>query len=90
MNFTENQINQACMEMAMRGFHGHTIAIATGLSVVQVYYRVRLQGFKMRDYRDGKGPIGKSMVVKYTISDGKMKELTRQEKRKIMAYYRKG
>lgn len=90
VNFSENQINQSCMEMAMRGLHGHTIAKATGLSVAQIYYRDHLPGFKMRDYRDGKGPIGVPLFTKYSITDGKMNHLTISERKQIMEKYRNG
>lgn len=89
VNFAENQINQACIEMALRGLHASTIGRATGLSVSQVYYRVKMHGFKMRDYRDGKGLLGQSLFTKYKISEGRLENMGLKEKRALKKKYAK-
>jgi hypothetical protein len=51
------------MYLAERGFHGHTIAKHTGLSVSQVYYGCKQLGIRLRDYRDGVGEIAERIIA---------------------------
>jgi hypothetical protein len=49
------------------GFHAKKIGKLTGLSIGQVYYRNRLHGIRIRDYRDGIGKAATRVIKKYTI-----------------------
>lgn len=44
--------------LALRGLHAKAIATATGISVWQVYQMCRQMKIRLRDYRDGRGPVG--------------------------------
>lgn len=59
--------NIDCVHLIGHGLHGHVIAKMTGLSVGQVYYRAKQMGFRLRDYRDGRGPIASTLVRNYTV-----------------------
>ena len=65
--------NIDCINLINHGFHAHTIAEATGLTVNQVYYRARQVGVCLRDYRNGCGPIGTILIRKFTVK--KMSEV---------------
>lgn len=57
--------------LAERGFHGETIARATGLSKGQVYYRTGQLGIPLRSYRDGVSKIAKTFIaVTPCVTDG--------------------
>lgn len=45
--------------LALRGMHARLIAQVCGLSVYQVYTACAQMQIKLRDYRDGLGPVGK-------------------------------
>jgi len=44
------------------GFSARYIAERTGLSVGQTYYRLKLSGVHLRDYRNGVGPVVKHVM----------------------------
>lgn len=48
--------------LALHGMHAQTIADVCGLSVSQVYTACGHMQIKLRDYRDGKGPVGSAVV----------------------------
>jgi hypothetical protein len=54
-------------------FDGPTLARMTGLSVAQVYYRLRTMGVSLRDTRKGLIGYGADVRKKYTITNPKMK-----------------
>ena len=60
--------NLTCTYLAERGFHAHTIADMTGLSLNQVHYRNKMVGLSLRDYRNGVGPAARLIVDKYNIT----------------------
>jgi len=60
--------NLTCTYLAERGFHAHTIAEMTGLSLSQVHYRNRMVGLSLRDYRNGVSPAARLIVDKYNIT----------------------
>ena len=49
--------------LANRGFHGDTIARATGLTKSQVYYRTGRLKIHLRAYRDGNSMIAKQFIA---------------------------
>jgi len=59
--------NIDCVNLVNYGLHGDIIAKATGLSRCQVYYRARQVGIKLRDYRDGRGPVASTLLRKFTV-----------------------
>jgi len=59
--------NIDCVHLVSHGLHGHVIAKMTGLSVGQVYYRAKQMGYRLRDYRDGRGPIASVLVRRYSV-----------------------
>jgi hypothetical protein len=59
--------NIDCVHLANYGLHAKTIGKATGLSRGQIYYRAKQVGVRLRDYRDGKGPVGHVLLRKFTV-----------------------
>ena len=59
--------NLDCVHLVNHGLHGSTIARATGLSVGQIYYRAKRMGIRLRDYRDGRGPVAATMLRTFTV-----------------------
>lgn len=59
--------NIDCINLVNYGLHGDTIAKAVGMSRGQVYYRAKQVGVKLRDYRDGRGPIARTLLRKFTV-----------------------
>lgn len=49
--------------LANRGFHGDTIARATGLTKSQVYYRTGQLKIHLRAYRDGRSDVAKQFIA---------------------------
>jgi hypothetical protein len=54
-------------------FHGKVLAKMTGLSVGQVYYRLRQHGVSLRDLRDGAYGHGADVRSAYTVTNAKVK-----------------
>jgi len=77
----DNFINVDCIHLASYGFHGETIAKATGLTRLQVYTRIHRAGFKLRDYRNGIGPNAKILVTRFSVKSvsSTNKEMVRQD-----------
>ena len=44
------------------GFSARHIAEKTGLSTGQAYYRLKLAGVKLRDYRNGVSPVANEVI----------------------------
>jgi len=61
-------VNLICSMLSERGMHGQTITRAIHLTVPQVYARCRKLGIGLRDYRNGRGRLAKSIVAKYSIT----------------------
>jgi hypothetical protein len=61
-------VNMDCLNLIDYGLHADTIAKATGLSKSQVYYRAKLAGQRLRDYRNGRGPVGRVLFTKFKVS----------------------
>lgn len=61
--------NVDCINLVNYGLHAHTISKATGLSRSQIYYRARQVGVRLRDYRDGRGPVANILVKRFTVKD---------------------
>lgn len=61
--------NIDCIHLANYGLHASTISKATGLSRGQIYYRNKQVGVRLRDYRDGKGPVGHVLLRKFTVKN---------------------
>lgn len=57
----------SCANLISYGLHGKTIGFATGLSCGQVYYRAKALGMHLRDYRDGRGPVGTVLLRRFTV-----------------------
>jgi hypothetical protein len=57
-----DRLYKAVEFLALRGMHARTIASVCGLSTGQVYTACAHMKIKLRDYRDGLGPVG-SVVV---------------------------
>lgn len=49
--------------MAHHGLHAKAIAEVAGCSVGSVYTALHKLQIRLRDYRDGKGPVGKMIVI---------------------------
>jgi hypothetical protein len=60
-------VNVVCAHLINNGFHARTISAATGLSKSQVYYRARRLGLRLRDYRNGKGPIAATTLRRFAV-----------------------
>lgn len=60
--------NIVCFHLVNHGLHGDTIARATGLSRAQVYYRAKRLGSRLRDYRDGRGPVASVILRRFTVN----------------------
>ena len=60
--------NLDCLTLIDHGMHAATISKATGMSVGQVQYRAKLAGQRLRDYRDGCGPVGTVLFTKFKVS----------------------
>lgn len=50
--------------LAVRGLHAKAIAGAVGVSVSQVYLACGHLKIRLRDYRDGRGPVGSKLVAR--------------------------
>jgi len=61
--------NLDCVNLVNHGLHGDTIARATGLSRGQVYYRAKCVGVRLRNYRDGKGPVAAVLLRRFTVKE---------------------
>ena len=48
--------------MALRGFHCKKIAAVCGITESQVYTACGQMQIRLRDYRDGKGPVAEQVV----------------------------
>lgn len=48
--------------MALRGFHCRTIARVCGITEGQVYLALQKLRIRLRDYRDGKGPVAQRFM----------------------------
>lgn len=59
--------NNLAAQLIKHGLHGHLIAKQTGLSVHAVYYRAKILGLRLRDYRNGIGKPAKTVLKTYTI-----------------------
>lgn len=59
--------NLAAGMLSQYGLHAHAIAKATGLSVSRIYYRNKKTGIRIRDYRNGQGPIARVIIENYSI-----------------------
>jgi hypothetical protein len=59
--------NLDCIHLVNHGLHADAIARATGLSRGQVYYRAKRVGVRLRDYRDGRGPIASVLFRNFTV-----------------------
>lgn len=57
--------------LAVRGMHARTIAEAVGVSVSQVYTACGHLHVRLRDYRDGLGPVGAPLVKRVKDRKGK-------------------
>lgn len=60
--------NLDCLTLIDHGLHAHTIAKATGLTIGQVQYRAKAAGQRLRDYRNGTGPVGTILFTKFKVS----------------------
>lgn len=49
------------------GLHAHAISRETGLSRSAIYYRNKILGIRIRDYRDGVGPVARQIFKEYNI-----------------------
>lgn len=70
--------NLVCAHLVNHGLHGDTIAVATGLSRCQVYYRAKCLGLHLRDYRNGKGPIAVNLLRKFCV-----RKMTSEERQSL-------
>jgi hypothetical protein len=55
ISFLSKQADFDCLMLARFGMSSKTIAGYTGLTVAQVYNRLKKAGVKIRDFREGKG-----------------------------------
>ena len=62
-----SSVNLTCLKLINYGFHASTINEITGLTHSQIYLRARLYGKKLRDYRNGLGPIGEVVIKKFKV-----------------------
>lgn len=53
---------RAVQYLALRGMHAKVIASVCGLSLYQVYTACAHMQIRLRDYRDGLGPVGSTTV----------------------------
>lgn len=49
--------------MAWHGFHAATISDVMGISKCQVYTACRQMQIRLRDYRDGRGPVAPKVMA---------------------------
>lgn len=54
--------NRQCVFLGASGFSHKLIAAQTGLSLGQVKYRLKKTHTKVRDYRNGKGPVAQFVL----------------------------
>ena len=53
LSFITEDVDFKVATLANFGWHIKAIALETGLSPSQTYYRIKAAGIKLRDYRDG-------------------------------------
>lgn len=60
-------LNLCCIKLARERYHGRVIAQATGLTVGQVYERLRQCNVKLRAERNGQGDHNRLIIRRYAI-----------------------
>ena len=66
----EQRTNYLSLEIAEKmPFHAKVMAELSGLTVQQVYYRLRQKGISLRDIRNGEAGIGKKIKDKYVVEN---------------------
>lgn len=59
-----NRLYNAVKLLALHGMHARTIASVCGISAGQVYTACAQMQIRLRDYRDGLGPVGSLVAGK--------------------------
>lgn len=76
-----SQRDLQCAYLGTAGFSATLIALKTGLSKAAVYYRLRMVGVRIRDYREGRNAIAQYVIQQviqkksYSLIEKRVKQL---------------
>ena len=67
--------------LSHHGLHARAIGRITGISPSAVYYRNRKRGIRIKDYREGAGPVIENILSHYSVRT--IKNMTMAERYKL-------